>query len=75
MERREADAEEVEKLVDSFRWSRNRPVYTPTSDYNLSVFLLQPFPSPAIENMDLSSPSGANFVVVSPFVSGRESGE
>jgi len=50
-------------------------VNAPAPDHNLSVFLLKAFPSPTIEDMDLSGSSGANFIVVSPFVSGRESGE
>jgi hypothetical protein len=48
---------------------------TPAPDYNTPVFLLKAFPSPAIEDMDLPCSSGADLVVVSPFVSGRESGE
>jgi hypothetical protein len=44
-------------------------VNAPASDHNLSVFLLKAFASPAIEDMNLSGSSGANFVVVRPFMS------
>jgi hypothetical protein len=48
---------------------------TSAPDYNTPVLLLQPFASPTIENMNLSRSGGANLIVVSPFVSGRESGK
>jgi hypothetical protein len=50
-------------------------VDAPASDHNLSVFLLKAFASPTIEDMNLSRSGGANLIVVSPFVSGRESGK
>jgi hypothetical protein len=50
-------------------------VNAPAPDHNTPVLLLKPFSSPTIEDMDLSGSSGANFIVVSPFMSGWKSGE
>ena len=50
-------------------------MHAPAPDYDSTVFLLQPFASPTIEDMNLSRSSGANLIVVSPFMPCRESGE
>jgi hypothetical protein len=50
-------------------------VNAPASDHNLSVFLLKAFASPTIKDMNLSRSSGADLIVVSPFMPCRESGK
>jgi hypothetical protein len=50
-------------------------VDAPAPDYNLSVLLFKAFASPTIKDMNLSGSSGADFIVMSPFMSGWESGK
>jgi hypothetical protein len=50
-------------------------VNTSAPDHDSTVFLLQPFASPTIEDMNLSRSGGTNFIVVSPFVTGFQSGK